>query len=336
MPRSTTPPPILFVISVDTEEEWDWNGPFPEPEFSARNTENIPRFQAFCEERGIRPTYFVDYAIADDPASAGRLKPMLDRGMCEIGGHLHPWCTPPISEDVSDTANSHAINLPPALVSEKLDNLGRRLEEAFGRRPTSFRSGRWGTNGELLRLLASKGYTLDSSIHPYYADDCFSYHEAPDTPYWPDYADCLGPGTQREIFEIPVTSGFNRPDFPRCNRFHRRLSRPPLQRLRLVGILWKLGILRKIQLSPELAEADDMIRLVDAAIARGHRVIHMYFHSSSLLPGMTPYVRNEADLEHFYAKIAAVFRHLGEVADITPCTLTEAARTIIQDDQPCG
>jgi len=324
---------VYFVLSVDTEEEWDWSGSFPQHPFSVKNAANIPKFQAFCDRLGIRPTYFVDYAIANDPESVKNLKKPLDRGRCEIGGHLHPWCNPPVDEDVANAENSHAINLPVDLVAKKLKNLNMKLEEAFGEKPRSFRSGRWGTNGDMLKLLADNGYVIDSSIHPYYADTPFSYHDAPDTPFWPSYGDCITPGEQRDIFEVPVTSGYNRPDFPFWNRLHRTLSKTPLSQLRLVGVLWKLGWMRKIQLSPELADADNMIALVKAALASGHQVIHMYFHSSSLLPGAAPYVKNEVDERVFYGKIEAVFEYLKENTDVHCCTLEETAERILKEGQ---
>ena len=321
----------LFVLSVDTEEEWDWAGPFPQQKFSVKNTVNIPKFQGFCDRLGIKPTYFVDYAIADDPESVARLKEPMEKGNCEIGGHLHPWCNPPVDEDVSNVDNSHAINLPVELVEKKLENLNRKLEGEFGEKPRSFRSGRWGTNGAMLRLLADKGYTIDSSIHPYYADGPFSYHDAPDVPFWPSYECCTELGDQREIYEVPVTAGYNKSNFSFWNRLHLTLSKRPLNRLRLVGVLWKLGVMRKIQLSPELADAESMISLVKAALAGGHQVIHMYFHSSSLLPGMTPYIKNEADEKAFYGNIEAVLEYLKEHTDVHCCTLEEAAKRIVKE-----
>jgi len=101
---------ILFVLSVDTEEEWDWSGPFPQDHLSVENTRRISKFQSFCDRLGIKPTYFVNYAIANDPESVQRLKIPLNKGNCEIGGHLHPWCTPPVEEDVTDVNNSHTIS----------------------------------------------------------------------------------------------------------------------------------------------------------------------------------------------------------------------------------
>jgi len=130
---------------------------------------------------------------------------------------------------------------------------------------------------------------------------------------------------------MPVTAGYNRSNFALWNRLHLILSKPPWSYFRLVGIFWKLGLMRKIQLSPELADAENMIALVKAALKGGHRVIHMYFHSSSLLPGKAPYVKNDADEEVFYSSIEAVFRFLQENTNVHSCTLEDATKRILKD-----
>ena len=57
---------VLFVLTIDTEEEWQWDEEFPQHNCSVENVEKLPAFQTFCESLGIRPTYFVDYAVASN------------------------------------------------------------------------------------------------------------------------------------------------------------------------------------------------------------------------------------------------------------------------------
>jgi hypothetical protein len=323
--------PLIFIMTVDTEEEWDWGAGFSREGFTVQNTEYIPKFQDFCRELGVRPTYFVDYAIVSDAPSVSRFRGFHDNGDCEIGAHLHTWVTPPVEEEIH-SENTHAVNLPPELVRRKLANLTRKLTEAFGTRPVSFRSGRWGMNGPLLKQLAEAGYETDSSVHPFYADSTFSYFDAPEQPYWPDFGDCATPGTQRTVFEIPVTSGFNRPDFRGCHRLQERLAQPPLSRLRLIGGLWHLRLMRKIPLSPELTDGPNMISLVDACARRGHTVLNMFLHSSSLLPGASPYVRDVAEEAEFYRRTAEVVHHLKQRFDVRFCTLSEAKQLYLQEE----
>ncbi len=319
---------ILFVMTVDTEEEWNWNNGFPVAQYGVRNIQNVPKFQKFCDDLGVKPTYFIDYPIVSDPTSVQCFKTLAETGNCEIGAHLHTWVTPPLEEAIDDE-HTHAVNLPPDLVRYKIKNLTHKLHETFGQRPLTFRSGRWGINGQLLRMLAEEGYQTDSSVFPFYADSTFSYYNAPATPYWPDWTDCIERGTQRKIFEIPVTSGFNLPYFTTAHNIHSWLSGPPWKVVHAVGILWHLHVIRKLQLSPELADAANMIRLVDACLKRGHEIIHMFLHSSSLLPGGTEYVTNQDDEKLFYQNMADVIMYLKANTDVQFCTLTEAKQNYL-------
>ncbi len=91
-------------------------------------------------------------------------------------------------------------------------------------------------------------------------------------------------------------------------------------------------MLRKLRLSPELGNSSDMISCIDACLRRGHRVIHMFFHSSSLLPGASPYVLNESDEIVFYKNIEDVINYVKESCDVTFCTLTEAKQRYLQEE----
>jgi hypothetical protein len=310
-------------VTVDTEEEWDWAGPFPTPPCSTRNARRIPDFHSFCLSLGVRPTYLVDYAICDDEASAGFLQAAFALGGCEIGAHLHPWCNPPL-EELPGEESSHTINLDRALVRRKLRNLTAKIQETFEVRPTSFRCGRWGMAGWLLQMLGEEGYEVDSSIFPFLKDLSFDYGRAPTKPYWPDYADGLAFGPQRQILEVPVTSGFNRRNFETCGRLHRLLESEPLRHLHGVGILWHLGLLRKVNASPELHRSPEVLACLRAQLERGQRLVNMVLHSSSLLPGGTPFSVTEADPGRIQRTIGEALDFLGQRADVVPCTLSEA------------
>ena len=313
----------LFLLTIDTEEEWPWNGNFPSPPFSTKNIDEIPDFQKSCNELGIRPTYFVDHAVADNLDNAKLLRSILDRGECDIGAHLHPWCTPPMKEKIGEK-NSHAINLPIALFEQKIETLTASLTKAFGCHPYSYRAGRWGVNGAHLRVLANAGYKVDSSARPFYADKDFSYQQALTHPYWPSFDDVLKiDEAQQSLLEVPTSSGFDRTNFEFLNALHTKLSTPPLHRLRFIGILWRLRILRKITVTPEGNEADDVCRCIDACIARGDRIVNMFFHSSNLLPGCTPYVQNAAEKQRFLNSIKRCAEHVRTVHNAEFVTMRE-------------
>ena len=205
-------PDVIFILSVDTEEEWDWSGNFPQNNFSVTNVKKIPSLQNFCEKNGIRPTYFTDYAIAENPEAVEILESIIENNRCEIGAHLHPWCNPPYF-GITGERESHVVNLPISQVEEKLDKLIELLNKKFGVTPNAFRTGRWGINGEVLQLLEKKGFEIDSSMYPFFKNEFFNCEKTGLIPYWPDYKNPMNTGSQRDIQEIPVTVGFNHKNF---------------------------------------------------------------------------------------------------------------------------
>jgi hypothetical protein len=65
-------------------------------------------------------------------------------------------------------------------------------------------------------------------------------------------------------------------------------------------------------LSPELSDSASMIRIASRALENGVRTLNMCFHSNSLQPGLSPFVRTEDDLGRFYGRIEAVLRFAAE------------------------
>src|SRR3546814_8230794 len=59
-------------------------------------------------------------------------------------------------------------------------------------------------------------------------------------------------------------------------------------------------MLTRVALTPEGIPARDAIEAIDRMLDDGIRVLNLSFHSPSLEPGYTPYVRDAADLRAFY------------------------------------
>ena len=317
-------PNVLFVLTIDTEEEWQWDSEFPQHDCSVKNVEKLPAFQAFCESLGIRPTYFVDYAVANDAQGSHTLREFVKTKKAEIGAHLHPWCNPPYFGKTTE-AESHVINLPEEQVVQKLDELNRVINEKIGVTPRSFRSGRWGMKGKTLELLASRGITVDSSVYPFYENPFFHCKGAPNTPYYPSFDNALQAGSQRNIMEIPVTAGFNVMNDSRADKIHSTLSKPPFSAFKMVGMLWHTKILKKIYLSPEMTDAKSMIELCDSSLKKEHPVIHMYLHSSSLIDGATGLLTADNAFSLICARIKKLHKHLENHTNVSFCTISEAA-----------
>jgi hypothetical protein len=215
--------------------------------------------------------------------------------------------------------------LPLSQVEEKLDALIEILYKNFGVMPNAFRSGRWGINDEVLQLLEKKNFQIDSSIIPFFKNKYFNYEHTTLTPYWPNYKNPLVSGRQRNIIEIPVTSGFNRKNFSAMLKIYNRIRHPRINFLRLTAILWHLRLLRKLYLSPEATSGKDMKPLIDAALDNNHPVLHMYLHSSSLIYGPGGFIRQENALNIIKDNIQQAVEYAYSKANIKFCTISEAA-----------
>lgn len=322
---------VLFILSVDTEEEWDWSGPFPNENFSVTNINEVPAFQAFCQQLAIKPTYFVDYAVANNAHAAHILK-SLNPEQCEFGAHLHPWANPPFYDETSEAA-SHVVNLPIEHVKQKLQLLTQKISENIAAHPKAFRTGRWGINGEILKLLQAEGYKTDSSVYPLYHNDFFSCENASTLPYWPDLQDTNNVGTQNKIYEIPVTVGFNRTNYPLWQKLHKLFLKPPFTWLRTNGILWQTHILRKLYLSPELCSANDMKTLVKVGLKKNQNIFHMYLHSSSLIENITGLSNELNARENICKRIQQVIEYLQEHKKVRFCTISQARKILLNENQ---
>jgi hypothetical protein len=280
-----------FTLFVDTEEEFDWRAPLSR---EARSTEVIaalPESHRRFAERGVAVTYLVDHPVATDPRAVDILRGVLEDGRSSIGTQLHPWVNPPFDE-VLAPANSYPGNLPPKLEAAKLDLLTGVVEAAFGARPRVYRAGRYGIGPATAGLLASRGYRLDSSMrarYDYRADGGPDFGAIGNHAFWS--------GPERSLIELPLTTVFTGAA---------RRGGEPLYRIvgavkRGRGAAARLGLLARVALTPEDMPVADALEAIRVALGEGVRILNFAFHSPSLMPGNTPYVRDAADLRAFFA-----------------------------------
>ena len=303
-----------FVVTVDTEEEFDWSAPFSRDEHGTSHVSAIPRFQALCDEFAVRPCYLVDYPITQDGAAVDLLGGYASARRAEIGVQLHPWVNPPFAEAVT-VGNSFACNLPPELEREKLSVLHDSIVTNLGVRPDVYRAGRYGAGRNTAAILSDLGIAIDSSVRTrfdYSGQGGPSYAEHPINPYWL---------IKDRVLELPLTTVFG-------------------GRLRAVGnkafvkvfgsdgarsMLARTAMLERIALTPEGIPLDKALEGIDLALADGVKIINLSFHSPSLAVGHTPYVKTPKQLEDFYLWWAKVFVHLSEKG-VRPTTMAEVKR----------
>jgi glycosyltransferase involved in cell wall biosynthesis len=290
--------PVLLVI-VDAEEEFDW-GELPSSSSSVNSMRRQELAQRIYARYGIVPTYAVDYPVASQEEGYLPLMPFVTDGTCEIGAQLHPWINPPIEEE-RDVRNTFAGYLPEALEFKKLRVLTETITKNFGRRPILYRAGRYGVGQNTAKILLELGYKVDCSVLPLFdlrGKLGPNYRLSPTSPYW------FGPGNN--LLEIPVTAGMTGGLAQTASSLHFLAFTRLAERLRIPGLLARSRLLDRIRLSPEGNSLEEAIRLTRALVRRdGRRLLVLSYHSPSLVPGNTPYVRTDAELKTFLYWIEA-------------------------------
>ena len=270
-----------FLVVGDCEEEFDWAKPLDRASTGTSAIAALPDATRRFAEAGVVPTYVVDWPVATDPRSAATMADMAAAGLCDIGAHLHPWVNPPHQEDVN-RANSFAGMLPFELERAKLAALTSKLTELTGKAPVAYRAGRYGIGPNSGSILAELGYRLDLSVRSHFD---YSDEGGPDFTDFP-----IRPWRRGGLVEVPLTTCLAGP----LGRF------PALTRIAaLRGPFARTGLLNRIPLTPEgvpLAEAKQAIKVL---LDRGHRLFSLWFHTPTVEPGHTAYVRDSADLRTF-------------------------------------
>lgn len=289
-------PPLIMVV-VDTEESFDWSAPLDRANTSVTSMAEQAAAHEIFAQFGLVPTYVVDYPVATTEASAATLAGYVEAGVCEIGAHLHPWINPPHTEQVNPF-NSYPGNLPADLEREKLASLTAAIEQNIGIRPRIYKAGRYGVGPNTAQILEAASFDIDLSV---VAHTSFTGDGGPDfngvgaAPYWF--------GGERKLLEIPLTCGFTGALATSGPGLYPALAGSFGMGLRLPGIAARSGLLERVRLTPEGIDHAAHRRLIDSLLAQGNKVFTMAYHSPSLEPGNTPYVRDKADLKAFLETI---------------------------------
>jgi hypothetical protein len=289
-------PPMLVVV-VDTEAEFDWRPHRPRRAMGVTSAKCQGRAQRIFERYSVRPTFVLDYPVSNTPEGYEIIRNLHRSGACEIGAHLQPWDNPPMVEQITDE-NSYPGNLPVALEREKLIELTRSIEQNIGVRPRIYKAGRYGVGPATARILAELGYEIDVSVVP--GTDLtrkfgpnFSHCRV--SPYWF--------GEDPALLEIPLSIGYTGLLADTGALAYTLTMNERLKALHVPGILARLRLVERITLTPEGISFEEQRRLTRALLRKGHRVFSFTYHSPSLAPGNTPYVRSQADLCAFLQRI---------------------------------
>jgi hypothetical protein len=289
-----------FVVIGDAEEEFDWGAPLSRHATSTEAFAALPVATRFFGEHGVVPTYVADWPVVANPGSADALMGMAEAEACDVGAHLHTWVNPPHQEEVTQ-ANSFAGALPEPLEAAKLRLLTERIVSLTGRRPLAYRAGRYGVGRNTARLLQELGYRLDVSVRARfdYSEEGgpdFTLH--PVEPYW----------VGEHLLEVPLTTCL-------AGSLGRWPGLTKSERLR--GPLARSGLLNRIPLTPEGVPLAEAMEAIERLLDEGHFLFSLSFHTPSVVPGHTPYVRDAEELRLFWSWWEGVFELFAR-HDVTP------------------
>ncbi len=280
-------------VSIDCEcdkgEGWRVKKPL---RFAAVTAGIAGRLQPLFAQFGAKPTYLLSPEVLRDPASVECLTHL--KGSAEFGAHLHGEFVAPGAFEPDETT-AFQCNYPPKIERQKLKGLTALFQGAFGRRPRSFRAGRFGIGAHSLKFLAELGYAVDSSVSPQkdwteLGAPAANFRNAPTQPYWPIFPlpgqAATEPGP---LLEVPVTI------LPSC------LSQVPL-----IGAKVKPRWLR-----PTCGTADRLIGVARDELARFQGmgrpvVLNCMFHNVEIMPGLSPYAKNDAEADAILQRLAAL------------------------------
>jgi peptidoglycan/xylan/chitin deacetylase (PgdA/CDA1 family) len=288
-----------LLVGIDTEGDNQWDA-------AARvnqrfeNIYALPRLHAIFARHDVRPTYLITYPVATDERSAEVLRMLVAGGDCEIGAHHHAWETPPCTaEDVRK--HPYASTLPRLQFEAQLESLTGAIERAIGRRPVSYRSGRFGFSADHVPALERNGYKVESSVAPLFYESHKGgpeFVEAPLRPYFLAYDSATRPGSS-QILEVPVSAALNR-RLPKALQYaYARLPSPYTSK----RILRALRLLRLRWLRPSYSSLEDMTGLARDLARWNEPVLNLLFHSSEAIVGGSPYNRTQAELDGFFDRL---------------------------------
>ncbi|MBT9554929.1 MAG: hypothetical protein IV100_02820 [Myxococcales bacterium] len=320
--------PIWVTVSIDTEED-DWEASLTP---KTKNLALLPAVGEKLRARGIRCTWFATQCAIEDSAAGPWLAAEWRAGRGEVGAHLHPWNTRPFDRSTPIVPRDTMLpNLPEPVQHAKLLTLTESIEHVTGRRPTTFRAGRWGLGSGTARACLSLGYRVDSSVMPgiswegvhgpsYIRAHADVHHFVPDAIGAPTSP---ADGT---LLEVPVSVGFTRPGSRIWRALQRRVVAVP-GGPQASGLVHRTGLLRKVQFSPELVPARDLAAATRAQVAEGARFIHVYWHSPSHVKG-SHFMATDHDVDELWRRLDAILDTAHRLADVRYGTVADVAEAL--------
>lgn len=327
--KTQSEPVLRVIVSLDVEEEGLFSGHYASENCCVRNVALLRRLAPLSRDLGFPLTLFCAHTAFASAEARPHLAWMRDNCGAEIAAHLHHWSTPPLPsatklspETKTDATPIRTDRLPRELLRQRLRTLLKAGQDFQSEPVTSFRMGRWDLKSVVRPLLAEEGITLDSSVCPLRVfKDGPDYFLAPSDPYWVQDAPGL---LESPVTQIPLSRG-------------------------LARLWYKLGSHAEVTdsfhfwgaMSPNPVWHNSFImRMATRAhMARGGRVLSLFWHSSEMLPGGSPNIPDQEAADALYAKIYDFLSWLSRnyaVRGVTAAQLRAEASSLRFGERPSG
>jgi hypothetical protein len=323
---------MKLILTIDTEGDNQWEHG---RDLRVDNIKFVPRFQELCEKHNVKPVYLVTSEVCEDKFAREIFSDYMIKGKAEIGAHLHSWTTPPFLDKdgyrYNDPKHAYASDLDESLLSEKIKYLTAQIEESFGRKPTSFRSGRYGFNEKVAKVLAENSFLVDSSVTPY--TNWIYNIDLPADKGGPDFSDkrpfpYLYSFGNYNLKEIPITVLPTRFPLNRNQKLAEFCFKNVGGSIILKGFRKLIYKNQPLWLRPfEWSTLNLFDEILNEASRIKLQYIVMMFHSSELMPGCSQYRPDEESVEKLYDLLESFFDLLHS-REVSSLTLTEAAKSL--------
>ena len=309
---------LRLCLTIDVEEEGLFCDAYARENVTVTNVPALREMEPLAR-RGYPATLFCAHSVLKDAAACRVLERMRDRCGMEIGGHLHHWNTPPVVPSPGGKGEAQVLvkRMDHDLVRAKLDSLfaaGRAFQSAPLR---SFRMGRWDMHRWIFPMLADHGVLTDASVRPLCCGPEKANHfDAPASPYR-----MLAGG--RELFEVPLTMRPLWMWLPRHVRMVERLL--GFAEGELLASVQKWGALAVL---PVYHHSLVMKLFGLHNIFWGGDTLVLAWHSSEMMPGATPHVKDAAAVAALMRRVHGFIDWLEAHWDVRGCTMEQLRQEI--------
>ena len=280
-----------LVISIDVEPDCSLSWRYSDPlTFDGVHVGIKQRLHPLFNKYQMCPTYLINNVVLEDEKSIETFKSL--KGEYEFGTHLHSEFIEPQKQFFDYAGKKGEANqcfLSPEIEFQKMKKITELFEKQFGKKPTSFRAGRFSAGKNTIKCLEKLGYKIDTSVTPHLnwkdktRESPVDYRTAYEQPYFIKEGSYLEASDNGKILEVPVT-------ITPINRFF--LKKPTW--LRPVSSSYK-EFAKLIEIYSERYKQKDFI------------VFNLMFHNVEVLPSKSPYTKTEKDCSKYFEQLEQFF-----------------------------